>query len=78
MENNKNKNLYLGNLGTPNIGFEGFITRVRYQPQAINPQEAYNIYKEGINASLANSLYNKYGLKVSFLEYNKERGSFVI
>ena len=78
LDNNAKKNIYLGNLGSPNTGFEGFITRVRYQPQAINPQEVYNIYKEGINASLANSLYNKYGLKVSFLEYNKERGSFVI
>tara|TARA_B100001175_G_scaffold316342_1_gene330015 strand:- start:7735 stop:8601 length:867 start_codon:yes stop_codon:yes gene_type:complete len=78
MENNKNKNLYLGNLGDPNIGFEGFITRIRYQPRGINPQEAYNIYKEGISASLAKSLYSKYGLKISFLEYNKERGSFVV
>lgn len=77
MENNQNKNLYLGNLGEPNIGFEGFITRIRYQPHGINPQEAYNIYKEGISADLAKSLYSKYGLKISFLEYNKERGSFV-
>ena len=78
MENNKNKNLYLGNLGEPNIGFEGFITRIRYQPRGINPQEAYNIYKEGISADLARSLYSKYGLKISFLEYNNERGSFTI
>tara|TARA_B100000900_G_scaffold415278_1_gene444561 strand:- start:712 stop:1587 length:876 start_codon:yes stop_codon:yes gene_type:complete len=78
MESNKRKNIYIGNLGTPNIGFEGFITRIRYQPNAINPQEAYNIYKEGISASLAKSMYNKYGLKVSFLEYNTERGSFTI
>ena len=78
LENNKTKNIYIGNLGDPNIGFEGFITRIRYQPNAINPQEAYNIYKEGISASLAKSIYNKYGLKVSFLEYDQERGSFTI
>jgi hypothetical protein len=27
---------------------------------------------------LAKTLYNKYGLKVSFTEYNKERASFNI
>ena len=78
MENNKRKNIYIGNLGGKNNGFEGFITRIRYQPNAINPQEAYNIYKDGISASLAKSMYNKYGLKVSFLEYDTERGSFTI
>lgn len=78
MENNRRKNIYIGNLGGTNNGFEGFITRIRYQPNAINPQEAYNIYKEGISSSLAKSIYNKYGLKVSFLEYDTERGSFTI
>ncbi len=76
-EDNSKKNIYLGNNGD-SYGFEGFITRVRYEPNSINPQEAYNIYRDGINASLANSIFNKYRLKVSFLEYNKERGSFQI
>tara|TARA_B110000259_G_scaffold131313_1_gene148178 strand:- start:4542 stop:5306 length:765 start_codon:yes stop_codon:yes gene_type:complete len=77
-ENNGQKNIYLGNLGDTNVGFEGYITRVRYQPNSINPQEAYNIYKNGISSSLAKTMYNKYGLKVSFLEHDKERGSFTI
>lgn len=81
------KNIYIGNMsqGTNssnndgiNSGFEGYITRIRYETDSINPQEAYNIYKEGIDKSLAKSLFNKYRLKVSFLEYNKEKGSFEI
>jgi len=72
------KNMYLGNISTTNPGFEGFITRIRYEGDSCNPQDAYNIYKEGIDASLANSIFNKYSLKVSFLEYNKEKGSFKI
>jgi hypothetical protein len=81
--NNAKKNIYLGTLpgGTTsngNRGFEGFITRVRFEGDSCNPQDAYNIYKEGIDASLANSIFNKYSLKVSFLEYNKEKGSFKI
>ena len=72
------KNIYLGYVSPANIGFEGFITRVRYIGDSINPQDAYNIYKEGINASLAQSLFNKYSLKVSFLEYKTEKASFQI
>jgi hypothetical protein len=81
------KNIYIGNMsqGTnasnnngTNSGFEGYITRIRYENDSINPQEAYNIYKEGIDKSLAKSLFNKYRLKVSFLEYNTEKGSFEI
>jgi hypothetical protein len=81
------KNIYIGNMsqGTnasnnngTNSGFEGYITRIRYENDSINPQEAYNIYKEGIDKSLAKSLFNKYRLKVSFLEYNKEKGSISI
>lgn len=78
LQNGSKKNIYLGEQSSNNIGFEGYITRVRYEPNSINPKEAYNIYKEGINASLAKSMFNKYSLKVSFLEYNKERGSFTI
>lgn len=78
LENGSKKNIYLGEQGDNNMGFEGYITRVRYEANSINPKEAYNIYKEGINASLAKSMFNKYSLKISFLEYNKERGSFTV
>jgi hypothetical protein len=85
--NQLKKNIYIGNMqtiGTPssnngvNSSFEGFITRIRYEGNSINPQEAYNIYKAGINASVASSMFNKYRLKVSFLEYNKEKGTITI
>ena len=63
-------NIYLGNLYTDsnknNIGFQGFITRVRFEPNAINTQEALNIYKAGINKSLLSSIFNKYSLKFHF------------
>ena len=77
--NNKTKKIYLGKYsGNIPHSFSGFITRIRYEPSSINSEEAYKIYKKGISASLATSLYNKYSLKVSFLEYNKEKGSFKI
>ena len=78
MASNDSYKIYLGHIGNNAQGFEGLITRVRFEPNAINPQEAYNIYKEGISSSLAKSLYDKYSMKVSFLEYSKEKGSFTI
>ena len=78
------KNLYLGNLNSvsgtssTNIGFEGFITRIRFEPNPINPEQSYKIYREGIDQSLADSIFQKYSLEVSFLEYNKEVGGFKI
>lgn len=81
------KNIYLGQIGQSapttgnpdkNVGFEGYITRVRYQTNGISPKEAYDIYKKGINASHSKAFYNKYGLKVSFMEYNDEKSSFTI
>ena len=76
--NNSKKNIYLGNMGEPNTGFEGFITRVRYESNSIDPQKAFSIYQEGINSSIAKSTFDKYGLKVSFMEYDKDIGSFTI
>ena len=73
-------NIYLGKADTLTglTGFQGYITRVRYEPNAINTQEALNIYKAGIDKSLLKSLFNRYSLKVSFLEYNQVKGSFSI
>ena len=80
-----NNKIYIGKTASENsdqingrAGFEGYITRVRYQENSINPEEANKIYKSGINASHINSIYNKYGVKISFLEYNKEKTSFNI
>jgi len=81
-EDQSKKNIYIGNMkltgSSTNSGFEGYITRIRYEGHSINPQEAYKIYKAGINSKLATSIFNKYRLKISFLEYNKEKGTITL
>ena len=81
--NNTKQHMFIGAADSANdtsIGtsWNGIVTRVRYMNHSINPEEAYSIYKEGINTSLADSLLNKYGVKVQFLEYNKPKGEFTI
>lgn len=59
----------------PNGGFSGFISNFKYISKAINPTEAYNLYKEGYSGGGA-GIFDKYKLKVAFLENNRELNSF--
>jgi hypothetical protein len=69
-------NVYLGN--TKNNAFNGFITRFRYIKHDISPEQSYAIYKDGINSSMLGNAFNKYRLKVSFLEYDNPVSSFTL
>ena len=71
------QNIYLGYIDQTSK-WNGFITRVRFEPNSITPKDALDIYNAGINSNHTNSLLSKYSLKVSFLEYNKEKGSVTI
>jgi hypothetical protein len=63
---------------TPMGGFQGWTSNFEYWDDASNPQQAYNIYKSGFGGSLLGDLFNKYRIKISFLEDNQEQGSFEI
>ena len=65
-------------LVTPAGGFNGWTTNFQYWPSASNPQEAYNIYKGGFGGSTLGNIFNKFRIKVSFLNDNQERSSFEI
>ena len=58
--------------------FSGYIANFQYWDDASNPQQAYNIYKSGFGGGYLSNLFNKYRIKVSFLEDNKEEASFEI
>jgi hypothetical protein len=58
---------------TPEGGFDGYTARFMYFDQPTNPQEAWNIYKEGFASG--GNIFEKYKIKVSFLEDNVEQGS---
>ena len=64
---------------TPDGGFDGFTAKFMYFDQPTNPQEAWNIYKDGFasGGSLGN-FFDKYKIKVAFLEDNVEQGSLEI
>jgi hypothetical protein len=63
---------------TPDGGFSGWTSNFEYWDDATNPQQAYNIYKSGFGGSAFGTLFNKYRIKISFLEDNTEQSSFEI
>jgi hypothetical protein len=71
---NDNAPIYI----TPSGGFSGYTAKIQYFADSTNPQQAYNIYKEGYGDSVFGGLMSKYQLKISFLEDNVEQGSIEI
>lgn len=61
----------------PSGGFSGFVSNFQYIANAINPSQAYDIYKDGFGGgSMVGGIFNKYRLKVGFVEDNREVNSF--
>ena len=63
---------------TPNGGFSGATSAFRYIPDATNPEEAWNIYREGAGQSIFGSLLGNYGFKMEILKNNERLTGFEI
>ena len=61
---------------TPNGGFSGWTSKFAYYPNALNPQEVWDIYSAGYGSSWLSNLFGKYNVKISFLENGTEDSSF--
>lgn len=63
---------------TPNGGFSGFTARFKYWGSAVNPQQAWNVYKQGPGGNLLTSFFNQYKIQLSFLKGNDTKASITI
>lgn len=63
---------------TPNGGFDGYTAKFMYLDHASNPDEIWNIYKKGFGSGAIGNIFEKYKIKVAFLENNIEQGSLQI
>ena len=61
---------------TPAGGFDGYTSKFQFYPEALNPQEIWNIYSNGYG-SLASTL-GDYQVKMSLIENGNETNSLTI
>ena len=62
----------------PDGGFSGYTSKLRYYARAVNPREAYEIYKEGFSDSWLGESASKYKLKLAFFSDGTEMNSWSI
>ena len=69
-------------LVTPDGGFNGYVAALKYIGRAINPTEAYDIYKDGYGSGYGvgslGAIFNKYRIKMAFMENNREVNSLEV
>ena len=61
---------------TPLGGFSGYTSNIHYYGDAVNPQQAYNIYRAGYGGTGIGGF--PYEIQVSYLKDGEEQGSFTI
>jgi hypothetical protein len=69
-------NVYIG--GSSSDTFKGHVARFQFFDKCLNPQEAYNIYREGLGSDLFGDFFNKYRMKIQFFEYNHALGKPIV
>jgi hypothetical protein len=64
---------------TPGGGFYGYTGNLQYINKAVNPRDAWAIYREGYGGSnWFSNILNKYRIKLAFMEDNREINSIEI
>jgi hypothetical protein len=63
---------------TPAGGFSGFTSRFNYWANYMNPQDAWNTYKEGPGGNIFSNFFNQYKIKLSFIKGTDEKASVTI
>jgi len=69
-------NVYLGNSGSTT--YNGHMACFQFWDQSLNPQQAYNIYRDGLSQCVNDNFFNKYRMKIQFYEYSNALGKPII
>jgi hypothetical protein len=63
---------------TPRGGFTGYTARFKYWPSPINPQEAWNVYKNGPGGNILTNFLGLYKLQLNFIKGSETKASITI
>ena len=70
----KNSSVYL----TPKGGFTGYTARFKYWAAPVNPQEAWNVYRNGPGGNILTNFLGLYKLQLNFLKGSETKASITI
>jgi hypothetical protein len=68
---NNNADIYV----TPKGGFNGWTSNLKYYPNSLNPQEAWNIYTKGYGGGMLSNLFGSYQVEVSLIQNGTTQNS---
>lgn len=63
---------------TPELGFDGWTSKLQYFPNSINPQDAWDIYIEGYSQNFLSNLFGSYQVQFSLIENGVTQNSVTI
>lgn len=69
-------NAYIG--GSGSTTYKGHIACFQFWDHSLNPQQAYNVYRDGLSQCVNDNFFNKYRMKIQFYEYNHALGKPII
>lgn len=69
-------NAYIG--GSGGTTYNGHIACFQFWDHSLNPQQAYNVYRDGLSQCVNDNFFNKYRMKIQFYEYNHALGKPII
>jgi hypothetical protein len=61
---------------TPNGGFDGWTSNFQYYPDALGPQDVYNIYTNGYGGNFMSNFLKSFSVQVSLLQNGVQYSSF--
>lgn len=69
-------NIFLG--GPKPLTFDGHLARFQFFANSLNPQEAYNIYRDGLGSDMFTNFFDRYRMKIQFMEYDNALGDPIV
>lgn len=69
-----NANVYI----TPGGGFDGWTSNFQYYPNALNPQDVWNIYAKGYGGNILSNFLRSFQIQVNLLQNGVQYSSFTV
>jgi hypothetical protein len=63
---------------TPNGGFDGWTSNFQYYPNALNPQDVWNIYSKGYGGNALSNFLRSFQVQITLMQNGVQYSSFTL